>query len=111
MWFDARAKLAEITGQPPATSRTQAPAARPVSQMSQVSQPPEPRKPALNVASVAIVATPPARAEGLTNWRTIDAFEERAAILEYEAGMSREVAETLALEAVRRAFRCDSITP
>lgn len=46
MWFDARAKLAEIAGQPSATTATQAPAARPVSQLSQVSQPPEPRKPA-----------------------------------------------------------------
>ena len=62
MWFDVRAKLAEIEGRPPATSATpatQAPAARPVSQMSQVSQPPEARKPASRVASVASVATPP----------------------------------------------------
>ena len=80
MWFDVRAKLAEIEGRPPATSATpatQAPAARPVSQMSQVSQPPEARKPVSRVASVASVATvatpprpepdpaPPARAEGL----------------------------------------------
>ena len=35
MWFDARAKLAEIEGQAPATSATTAPAARPVSQVSQ----------------------------------------------------------------------------
>lgn len=74
MWFDVRAKLAEIEGRPPATSATtttQAAAARPV---SQVSQPPEARKPASRVASVATVATPPhpepnpappARAEGL----------------------------------------------
>ncbi len=74
MWFDVRAKLAEIEGRPPATTATQAPAAPPVSQMSQVSQPPEPRKPAFRVASVASVATPPrpklqpappARADGL----------------------------------------------
>jgi hypothetical protein len=77
MWFDVRAKLAEIEGRPPATSATtatQAPAARPVSQVSQVSQHPEPRIPAFRVASVASVATPPrpksqpappARAEGL----------------------------------------------
>jgi len=77
MWFDARAKLAEIAGNPPATSATsatQAPAAPPVSQVSQVSQPPEAQKPALRVASVASVATPPrvksepappARADGL----------------------------------------------
>lgn len=41
MWFDARAKLAEIAGHPPATTATtatQAPPAPPVSQMSQMSQ-------------------------------------------------------------------------
>lgn len=77
MWFDVRAKLAEIEGRPPtttATTATQAPAARPVSQLSQVSQRPEARKPASRVASVASVATPPraspqpappARADGL----------------------------------------------
>jgi len=76
MWFDPRAKLAEIAGHPPATSATpatQAPAARPVSQLSQVSQPPEARNPAFRVATVASVATPlrpkpqaapPARAAG-----------------------------------------------
>lgn len=114
MWFDASAKLVEIEGQPPATSATpatKATFARPLSQVSQVSQPPEAQKPVFPVASVATVATPPARADGLTDWRAIDAFEERAAILEYEAGMSREAAETLALEAVRRVFRCDNITP
>lgn len=61
MWFDAQAKLAEIVGEPPATSATsatQAPAARPVSQLSQVSQHPDARKPAPAVASVASVATP-----------------------------------------------------
>lgn len=31
-----------------------------------------------------------------------EAFEERAAILEFDAGMTREEAETLALEAVIR---------
>lgn len=70
MWFDARAKLAEIAGHPPATSATaataataatQAPAARPVSQLSQVSQPPEPGNPTFRVANVASVATPPHR--------------------------------------------------
>ena len=46
MWFDVRAKLAEIEGRPPATSATtatQAPAARPVSQVSQLSQRPRGR--------------------------------------------------------------------
>lgn len=58
MWFDARAKLAEIAEQTPATSATpatQAPAARPVSKTSQA---PEVRKPAFRVATVAVVATP-----------------------------------------------------
>lgn len=48
MWFDVRAKLAEIESRPPATSATsatQAQVARPVSQVSQVSQPPEAQKP------------------------------------------------------------------
>ena len=58
MWFDARAKLAEITGQDvatPATPATQAPASPPVSRLSQVSQaaPPKPCPPA------------PARPDGL----------------------------------------------
>ena len=48
MWFDAHAKLAEIA--------TQAPAARPVSQVTQVSQPPEAQKPAFRVATVATPA-------------------------------------------------------
>jgi len=53
MWFDARAKLAEIEGQAPATSATTAPAARPV---SQVSQGPE-AETAGCVASIARAAT------------------------------------------------------
>jgi len=64
MWFDARAKLVEIAGQPPATSATTAtntPAASPVSRLSQVSQPPISPNMAPRVAEVAIVATPPAR--------------------------------------------------
>lgn len=62
MWFDVRAKLAEIEGQAPATSATtatQAPPPLSVSQVSQLSQPPEAQKPAFRVASVASVATPP----------------------------------------------------
>ena len=46
MWFDARAKLAEITGQDvatPATLATQALPAPPMSQLSQVSQAPPPK--------------------------------------------------------------------
>jgi hypothetical protein len=73
MWFDARAKLAEIAGHPPATSATiatQAPAVRPVSRLSQLSQPPQPEKAASRVAEVANVATPLPSAEGETDmWR------------------------------------------
>ena len=73
MWFDARAKLAEIAGQPPATSATtatQAPAARHVSRLSQVSQAPEPGNPAFRVANVAGVATPQPSAGGEPDmWR------------------------------------------
>lgn len=61
MWFDVRAKLAEIEGRPLATSATvatQDPAARPVSQRSQVSQAPEAGKPTSHVAGVATVAKP-----------------------------------------------------
>ena len=56
MWFDARAKLNEIAGQPPAAFAATVP---PVSQVSQVSQRPKANKPALRVAEVASVATPP----------------------------------------------------
>ncbi len=58
MWFDARAKLVEIAGQPPATFATPAPAASPVSRKS---RPPAPQTLAPRVAEVARVATPPAQ--------------------------------------------------
>ena len=58
MWFDARAKLAEIAGDTPATSVTTATQPTPVSQMSRVSQAPLAQKPALRVAGGAGVATP-----------------------------------------------------
>jgi hypothetical protein len=61
MWLDARAKLMEIAGQPPAASVSLAPAASPVSRLSRVSQPPAPPSIAPRVAEVAVVATPPAR--------------------------------------------------
>ena len=76
MWFDTRAKLAEIASHPSATSATtatQAPAGRVMSQLSQLSQAPESGKPVSPVAVVASVATsppakshqiPPARAGG-----------------------------------------------
>ena len=87
MWFDTRAKLAEIAGHAPATSATtatQTPAARLVSQMSQVSQDP----------------TPEITPEELAR----DLYEERAAIREYEGGQDRAKAEAAAWqEAIRAA--------
>lgn len=56
MWFDAKAKLAEIVGDTPATSATTATQPPPVSQLSQVSQAPV----AENQFFVAEVATPSA---------------------------------------------------
>ena len=60
MWFDVQAALAEILGQPPATTATaatQAPVARVLSQKSQVSQRSEAGNPSPRVAIVAFVAT------------------------------------------------------
>ena len=62
MWLDVRAKLAEIEGQPPATTATPAtkqadPAPR-VAEVASVATPLR-SKPALRVAEVAEVATPP----------------------------------------------------
>jgi hypothetical protein len=61
MWFNPHAKLVEIAEQPPATSATtatQAPAARPMSQVSRLSQPLYSQKLAFRVAEVASVAPP-----------------------------------------------------
>ena len=77
MWFDARAKLAEIEGRTPATIATPAtmradPAPR-VAEVASVATPLR-SKPAFHVAEVAEIATPPrpksqpappARADGL----------------------------------------------
>lgn len=59
MWFDAKAKLAEIAGVTPATSATPATQAPPVSQLSRVSQALAAKKQPF-VAKVAKVATPSA---------------------------------------------------
>ena len=86
MWFDTRAKLAEIAGHPPATfatTATQAPAVRPVSQMSRVSQAPVPEM------------TPEELAR--------DLYEERAAIREYDGGQDRAEAEAAAWQEAMRA--------
>lgn len=69
MWFDARAKLAEIAGEPPATLATiatQTPAAPQMSRLSQVSQPPRPQKQAFLVASAEMPLSAQARADGLS---------------------------------------------
>lgn len=86
MWFDPHAKLAEIARHPPATSATtatQTPEARPVSQMSQVSQAPNPE------------ITPEELAR--------DLYEERAAIREFCGGQDRAEAERAAWPEARRA--------
>lgn len=65
MWFDAKAKLAEIVGHPPATSATPATPATPavpVSQLSRVSQAPVADKQSF-VAKVASVAASPTEPE------------------------------------------------
>lgn len=100
MWFDPRAKLAEILGHRPATSATtatQAPASCPVSQVSQVSQATQGQKPLFGVAIVASVATPP------DPELIRDLLEERAAIREYDGGQSRAEAEAGALNDVSRS--------
>ena len=59
MWFDAKAKLAEIAGDTLATSATTATQPPPVSQLSRVSQAPVAENHSF-VAKVASVATPSA---------------------------------------------------
>jgi hypothetical protein len=100
MWFDARAKPAEIRGTPLATSATlatNAPNRPPVSQVSQVSQPPEDQNLASCVASVAIVASP------LDRELILDLFEERAAIREFCGGQTRAEAEAGAVGDVAKS--------
>lgn len=94
MWFDPHAKLAEIVGQPPATSATPATNALPsdfVSQLSQVSQRPAPETVRPHVANVATVAAP------LDPAVIIDLLEERAAIREYDGCQTRAEAEAGAI--------------
>ena len=111
MWFDTRAKLAEILGEAPggsATTARQAPAARPVSRMSQVSQPLEAGKPALHVSNVAtfgapVPAVPTENRDGAAEPLALDSFEERAAIREHDGGQARAEAEAAALAEVATA--------
>jgi hypothetical protein len=91
MWFDAQAALAEIAGQPPATSATsatQAPETLPMSQLSQVSQHPHPQKPLLEPLPITESAT--------AHDDEAETFLERAAICEMEGGLPRAAAEALA---------------
>jgi hypothetical protein len=100
VWFNPRAKFAEIAGHPLATSATtatQAPAAPPVSQLSRVSQPPEAQNLTSCVASVASVASP------LDRELILDLFEERAAIREFCGGQTRAEAEAGALADVAKS--------
>jgi hypothetical protein len=99
MWFDARAKLAEITGDPLATSATSATQAQnlhSVSQLSQVSQPPEAQKPRPALST---------RADELkTGWAEIDTLpllaEDRRFVRERIRGR-RDAAALLARYAIR----------
>ena len=116
MWFDARARLAEIEADPPATiatTATRTPATPPVSQVSQVSQRPQRQTPAPRVASVASVATPqrpkletacPAHADGLD--------PDAAALLEHihTHGPTTYGAASLALRwGASRAWRAEAV--
>ena len=81
MWFDARARLAEIEGRTPATLAT------PATKRAD---------PAPRVAEVASVAGPPD--PDLIH----DLYEERAAIREFDGGQTRPEAEVAALAEVAR---------
>lgn len=63
MWFDAKAKLAEIAGDTPATSATTVTQPTPVLQLSRVSQVPVADNHSF-VAKVAGVAAPPEQNRG-----------------------------------------------
>lgn len=100
MWFDPRAKLAEILGHHPATSATtatQAPVGCPMSQLSQLSQAHHVQKSPFRVANVASVATPP------DPELIRDLLEERAAIREYDGGQTRAEAEAGAMSDVSQS--------
>lgn len=94
MWFDARAKLAEIALRDPAT---QVQTAHALLQMSQMLQANVLRKPPSRVAIVASVETC-ADTEFIC-----DLLEERAAIREFDGGQSQAEAEAGALNDVSRS--------
>ena len=89
MWFDVQAALKEIEGALAATPAT--PATN------------EAEKPnsAGFVANVAIVATISPAQNTSPNIPDADAFEERAAIAEYDGGLTRDEAEQLAAQCQR----------
>lgn len=100
MWFDARAKLAEIEARPPATIATPATMqANPEPRVAEVASvaTPQRSKSALRVAKVAGVATP----SDLELIR--DLLEERAAIREFDGGQTQAEAEAGALDDVSRS--------
>ena len=82
MWFDVQAALKVIEGDKAATLATPA-------TNGAITAPSGPS--VANVASVATLATP-------QNIPDTDAFEERAAICEYDGGLSRVDAEDLAAQ-------------
>ena len=86
MWFDVQAALKEIEGGLAATSATSATNAANTT------------KTRPNVANVANVATLSPAQNTSPNSLDNDAFEERAAIAEYDGGLTRADAERLAAE-------------
>ena len=101
MWFDARAKLAEIEARPPATiatpATTQANPAPRVAEVASVATPLR-SKPALRVAKVAGVATPSAsgprtwtgRIVSLDAWRRLSDWERHGPNGRHWCGLCRE---------------------
>ena len=86
MWFDVQAALKEIEGGVTATSATSATNAANTTK----------NRP--NVANVASVATLSPAQNTSSNSPDTDAFEERAAIVEFDGGLSRADAEDLAAQ-------------
>ena len=84
MWFDAHAALKKIEGGLAATSATPA-----------TNEAAEPNSNEF-VAKVANVAALPPAQKTSPNSADIDAFEERAAIAEFDGGLTRSDAEQLA---------------
>ena len=96
MWFDPKAALTEIRSDPVATIATTATKSENVEADAE------------NVADVAIVAAPPRQKPDIIGMQSLNAhwsgedyaafFDERAAIAEFDGGLSRPEAEALAFK-------------